>query len=129
MKLRVTGTSEVQDVELAPPELPRGAVAARDGAAVWVAFGGGTYRVERVTARPGRRSEAAEHDLRAPMPGRVLRVHVAAGQEVAKGAPLLVLEAMKMEHEVKAPRDGVVARLLCKAGEMVGLGDVLVELS
>jgi len=57
--------------------------------------------------------------LRATMPGRVLAVHVKAGDEVLKGMPLVVLEAMKMEQTVTAPSAGKVERVLCEVGEQV----------
>ena len=62
------------------------------------------------------------------MPGKVTKIFVAPGTAVLKGAPLLVLEAMKMEHQIRAPKDGTVAKIHPATGQMVGLGDVLVEL-
>jgi biotin carboxyl carrier protein len=62
------------------------------------------------------------------MPGVVTRVMVAVGDEVAKGQPLLALEAMKMEHVIRSPRAGRIARLGARAGEMVAGGATLVEL-
>jgi 3-methylcrotonyl-CoA carboxylase alpha subunit len=72
----------------------------------------------------------AEHTggLTAPMPGRVLTVFVTSGQRVARGAPLLAMEAMKMEHTVTAPRDGRVERILCSVGEQVKEGAELLVL-
>jgi 3-methylcrotonyl-CoA carboxylase alpha subunit len=57
--------------------------------------------------------------LVAPMPGRIVAVLVRQGQQVTRGAPLIVLEAMKMEHTVTAPAAGVVASVLVAAGEQV----------
>jgi biotin carboxyl carrier protein len=65
--------------------------------------------------------------LRAPMPGLVVRVLVEAGQEVAAGAGVVVLEAMKMENELNAPSAGVVGAIRVGAGEPVEKGQVLVE--
>ncbi len=65
--------------------------------------------------------------LVAPMPGRVVATLVAAGTEVSKGTPLLVLEAMKMEHTLQAPADGTVQGYRVKAGDQVGDGAVLVD--
>jgi 3-methylcrotonyl-CoA carboxylase alpha subunit len=53
-------------------------------------------------------------------------VHVAAGSRVAKGTPLLVMEAMKMEHAIVAPEDGIVEAVLYAAGEQVAEGAPLV---
>ena len=55
-----------------------------------------------------------------PMPGKIVRVLVAAGQPVAAGEALIVLEAMKMEHTMKAPADAVVAGVHAKEGDVVG---------
>jgi acetyl-CoA carboxylase carboxyltransferase component len=67
-------------------------------------------------------------ELTAPMTAKLLLVHVAAGQQVHAGEPLLVLEAMKMEHELVAPADGEVSELFFAAGEAVREGDALLRL-
>ena len=71
---------------------------------------------------------AAEHRIRAPMPGRVVLVQAAPGQAVNAGDVVLVIEAMKMELALKAPRDGVVAELRAVAGEFVEADAVLATL-
>ncbi|MBI2215434.1 MAG: acetyl-CoA carboxylase biotin carboxyl carrier protein subunit [Acidobacteria bacterium] len=78
--------------------------------------------------RSGDDGDDGSSHVRAIMPGRVSRVHVATGDAVRKGQGLLILEAMKMENEIVAPRDGVVAELLVHAGEAVESGDELVRL-
>ncbi|WP_035848048.1 biotin/lipoyl-containing protein, partial [Cupriavidus neocaledonicus] len=60
--------------------------------------------------------------LTAPMPGKVIAVMVEAGSTVARGTPLLVMEAMKMEHTISAPADGVVSEILYGVGEQVAEG-------
>ena len=70
---------------------------------------------------------AAEREVRAPMPGLVLRVLVEPGQEVAAGTGLVVLEAMKMENELTAPAAGTVAAVHAAPGDAVGKNDLLVE--
>jgi biotin carboxyl carrier protein len=67
--------------------------------------------------------------VKSQMPGRVVRLLVAVGEEVAKGTPLMVIEAMKMENEIKSPRVGVVARLCVKPGDLVEAKAELVELA
>ncbi|HIV70119.1 MAG TPA: ATP-grasp domain-containing protein [Candidatus Aquabacterium excrementipullorum] len=62
------------------------------------------------------------------MPGRVLALLVSAGQQVSKGQPLVVTEAMKMEHTLSAPHDGTVAELLCQVGDQVAEGTELLRL-
>lgn len=71
---------------------------------------------------------AAEREVRAPMPGLVLRVLAEPGQEVEAGAGLVVLEAMKMENELTAPTAGTVAAVHATPGDAVGKNDLLVEL-
>ena len=63
--------------------------------------------------------------VRSPMPGTVLVVKVAPGERVGAGAPLLVVEAMKMEHTLLAPVDGVVGEVLVQAGQQVALDETL----
>ena len=62
------------------------------------------------------------------MPGRIVAVAVKSGAKVAKGAPLVTLEAMKMEHALTAPFDGTVAELKVSAGDQVSEGALLVRL-
>jgi biotin carboxyl carrier protein len=66
--------------------------------------------------------------IKAIMPGRVVRVLVAEGDEVKKGEGLLILEAMKMENQIVAPRDGRVAALLVAPGQTVENGVELILL-
>jgi acetyl-CoA/propionyl-CoA carboxylase biotin carboxyl carrier protein len=67
--------------------------------------------------------------LVAPMPGRVLAVHHAAGDAVAAHAPVVVLEAMKMEHAISAPLAGTVSAVHVRPGDQVQRGDLLAEVS
>ena len=64
----------------------------------------------------------------APMPGKVVRVLVAAGDTVEAGQGLMVVEAMKMQNEMKAPRAGHVLHVAAKEGETVAAGQVLLTL-
>ncbi len=69
--------------------------------------------------------QVAEGSLLAPMPGSVIAVHAAVGDQVASGQPVLVMEAMKMQHTIAAPYDGVVTELAVAVGAQVTAGDVL----
>ncbi len=73
-------------------------------------------------AGPGRAA------IEAPMPGLVRAVLCASGTAVEAGAPLIVLEAMKMEHALKAPRAGLVAEILVEAGSQVEARQLLIRL-
>ncbi len=73
-------------------------------------------------------AQSGEFQLKAPMPGLIISIPVEAGQSVAKGDDLVVLESMKMQNELKAPRDGVVSRVHVGAGGSVEQNQVLVTL-
>jgi biotin carboxyl carrier protein len=61
----------------------------------------------------------------APMPGKIVRVLVEQGAQVAAGDGIIVVEAMKMQNEMKSPRAGTVTEIRAAAGETVNAGDVL----
>jgi acetyl-CoA/propionyl-CoA carboxylase biotin carboxyl carrier protein len=63
------------------------------------------------------------------MPGRVIAVRAAVGAAVEPGAPVVIIEAMKMEHAVASPIAGRVTRLVATEGAQVQRGDVLAEVS
>jgi len=77
----------------------------------------------------GRRHGALEAEGRqqilAPMPGKIVRVLVQAGEKVEAGQGLIVVEAMKMQNEIRSPKSGTVERLLVKEGQPVNAGEVL----
>ena len=62
------------------------------------------------------------------MPGKIVAILVKKDEAVVKGAPLLIMEAMKMEHTIAAPRDGVIEELLFEVGEQVTDGTQLLTL-
>jgi acetyl/propionyl-CoA carboxylase alpha subunit len=97
--------------------------------------GGITYdlRVEGLggeQAGPKARTAAAagEGAVTAIMPGKIIRVLVAQGQEVAEGDVVCILEAMKMENELQAPKSGVIKALYMQPGQDVEMGVVLAEI-
>ena len=67
-------------------------------------------------------------EIRAEWPGRVAALHVAAGDSVETGAPLVTLEAMKMLSDIEAPRAGAVSEVLVAVDQFVDQGTVLVRL-
>lgn len=71
-------------------------------------------------------SEAGHAEIRTAMPGKVVRILKAAGDAVAKGEGVIVVEAMKMQNELKSPKDGTVGEFKVGEGATVGAGDVLV---
>jgi biotin carboxyl carrier protein len=72
--------------------------------------------------------EAGPSRLAAPIPGKVVAVKVAVGDQVEPGQPLVVLEAMKMENELAAEQSGKVAAVHAAAGDTVEGGELLIEL-
>ena len=86
---------------------------------------GGSITFREVERFPDPSLAVAAGSLTAPMPGAVVNVHVAAGDQVTAGQPLLVLEAMKMLHTIGAPADGIVAELHVTVGQNVDVGMVL----
>ncbi|MFD9943439.1 biotin carboxylase N-terminal domain-containing protein [Nonomuraea sp. NPDC059023] len=102
---------------------------ARDGETVWIGRDGGAWALTRHRiGDPGDRPGAAgggDGVVRSPMPGTVLLVKAAVGDQVTKDQPLVVVEAMKMEHTVTAPVDGVVRELPVRAGQSVDMDVVL----
>lgn len=101
----------------------------RIGGATHVWIGGEVHVLQPETAGGG-----AEHvvhlqpQVLSPMPGKVLQVLVAAGQNVTAGDGLIIVEAMKMEHRIVAEGDAVVRAVHAIAGQMVDGGAVLIEL-
>ena len=85
---------------------------------LWLAHEGYAYRVREPSIEETHQT-SAEGEVRAPMPGSVLSVHVAAGDEVKEGQTLAVVESMKMELSLTCPFDGTVARVEAKAGDRV----------
>ncbi|MDH4131136.1 MAG: acetyl-CoA carboxylase biotin carboxyl carrier protein subunit [Gemmatimonadota bacterium] len=86
-----------------------------------------TRHIRSLTGEGRQRVGAGE--VKAPMPGLVLRVLVGSGEQVEAGAGLVVLEAMKMENQIKAPAPGVVEAVRVEAGQAVEKGQILVVLA
>ena len=90
---------------------------------------GFTVRLFEHDRFPERIAAQGHGGCRAPMPGRVVQVLVSAGESVAAGASLVILEAMKMEQVITAPQAGTVARICVEVGGRVEAGAILVELA
>lgn len=96
----------------------------------WVA--GETYRFCGLDQDAGQELSAHADDgeaaLIAPMPGKVVKVLVKAGDEVKRGTKLMIIESMKMETEISAPGDGRVFAVKYGEGDVFREGEVLVEM-
>jgi propionyl-CoA carboxylase alpha chain len=88
----------------------------------------GASELHEVPRFPPLAAAEARGGCRAPMPGKILHVHVSPGARVRRGDTLVVLEAMKMEHTVAAPHDGTVREVPVEPGQQVEAGEVLVVL-
>jgi len=101
-----------------------------NGGAYEVSVEGRRFPVEVVDARSTLR-KAAQHrhvgtaELRAPMPGKIVKLLVMEGAAVKAGQGVLVMEAMKMQNEIKSTKNGIVKKLGVKEGAPVNAGDVL----
>ncbi len=88
----------------------------------------GQWTVARLSRFPVRQRDSDLEMASAPMPGQVLKILIEKGQHVQAGAPLLILEAMKMEQTIRAMLSGVVEAVLVQPGQVVSPGDLLVRI-
>lgn len=90
--------------------------------------GGRSVAIETLEKKARKRSQAPAGAMVSPMPGKVLKVFVAQGERVKAGAPLLILEAMKMEHTIKASHEGLVEKVCFVEDDLVEGGVELVKI-
>ena len=103
-------------------------VVARGTNTDWGCVDGRTYCWPRGPQHDDAPHDTGDAPIAATMPATVTAVTVTAGQTVARGDTLVVLEAMKMEIPLRAPRDGRVTAVRCEEGDRVDAGEPLVEL-
>ncbi|MDH3233610.1 MAG: acetyl-CoA carboxylase biotin carboxylase subunit [Alphaproteobacteria bacterium] len=107
----------------------RGALAYVEGNEVHLELDGVSATIRELPAYAGALgAEAGDGVIRAPLTGKVLRAPRKAGDRVAAGDVLFIVEAMKMEHEVRAPQDGVIAECLIAEGEQVPIDQVMLRI-
>ncbi len=111
------------DLVVAPGEAP-GTLSVRVEHATFQAVVDGGR--DRHRLGKGRVAKDVEQRVIAPMPGRVVRLLVAPGDEVTEGQGVVVVEAMKMENELRAPRSGRIREVLAEEGASVEAGRTLV---
>ncbi len=101
-----------------------------DGATLWLGRDGAAWAMTEAP-RLGKAGAASAHsgEITSPMPGTVVAVRVANGDDVVAGQTLLVVEAMKMEHTMNSPHDGVVDDLRVRTGDSVKVDQHLVTVS
>ena len=113
LSVRIDGQVVDLTTEGTPPEL--GAIASGHRSYVRVE----SERQCAADAAKKGKTGGSEKLVKAPMPGRIVKLLVASGDDVEAGQPLLVMEAMKMENEIKAKTSGKIADILVKVGETV----------
>ncbi|NRG19194.1 acetyl/propionyl/methylcrotonyl-CoA carboxylase subunit alpha [Rhizobiales bacterium] len=141
LKLKIDVSGETRDIDIAweggrivsenGVEVPdKAGEVLRRGAVVWAFEGGRAVRVAKVDAL-ARDVEPAHGtaSVKAPMHGKVIAIHVKAGDHVTKGDRLAVVEAMKMEHAITAPRDGVIEDVPVVEGDQVDQGTAVVVMN
>lgn len=89
---------------------------------------GKSYRIEKKSAfqilgEKGEQSQKSE--IKAFMPGKIIKILAVKGEEVLKGQAVLILEAMKMQNEIKSPQKGVIKEIAPKVGESIETGSLL----
>jgi biotin carboxyl carrier protein len=108
-------------------------VVVRDGSRRYVAVGGHSLVREERGGREQGAAAAVEdvvagiQTIRAPMPGKVVKIAAAEGDAVEKGRTVVVVEAMKMEHPLTAAGAGTVKKILCREGQNVDADQPLAE--
>lgn len=121
--LRIDGNVVDLTVEGTPPEL--GLVAG--GTRLYVRVESDRMRTALAAKRPAG-GAGGDQIVKSPMPGRVLKVLVSEGDEVERGTPLVVVEAMKMENELRASGPGKVIKVFASPGQTVEGGAKLLQL-
>ena len=112
-----------RDIQVAPAGTPGEVLVSLDGRSVTAVVNG--RRGGRSSSDGGAHARG-EQTVVAPMPGRVVRLLVAIGDEVAARQPIVVVEAMKMENELRSPKAGRVKEIAVAAGDSVEAGRILV---
>jgi biotin carboxyl carrier protein len=99
---------------------------------LWLHVNGRTFTMDGGSGRKSRKKAGAggsSDTVVSPMPGKVTKILVNVGTEVAAGQAVLVMEAMKMEYTLKSEIAGTIASVDCTVGEQVVLGKTLVKIT
>jgi 3-methylcrotonyl-CoA carboxylase alpha subunit len=101
------------------------------GEMIYIRAFGRTFelRIVNPVEQASQRSRGVRNRARAPMPGVVVDIHVAEGEEIAKGQTMMTIESMKILTAIPAPRQGKVNKIHFKPGQSFEKGAVLVTLS
>jgi biotin carboxyl carrier protein len=94
---------------------------------LWIHFGGRTFKYAPKTkgAKGGLAASAEPGNIKAPMPGKIMKVYFSPGESVEQNAVIIKMEAMKMEYSLKTDVAGTVKEVNCAEGDQVALGHLL----
>src|SRR5262249_3435008 len=84
-----------------------------------------TFDPRDMRSKSGGALQTGRHEISSPMPGKIVRILVAPGDQVEEGRGLLVVEAMKMQNELKSPKSGRVVEMRAKVNAAVAAGEVV----
>jgi biotin carboxyl carrier protein len=129
LRITLQGKTYEVGVEVLDTESPAAASAPVHAAPAAVVASAPPARAPAAAAPAAAASAAGGHTVTSPMPGVVMKLNVAIGQEVAKDQVVLVLDAMKMESPIYAPCAGTVSSILVRETDAVVEGQVLIQLS
>ena len=105
------------------------AIVSEAGQGFEITLGGHRFHVEFPDSGELRRSKSSTHggisEIRAPMPGKIVRVMASAGDDVLENQGIVVMEAMKMQNEIRSPKSGRILELRVIEGNAVGMGDLI----
>ncbi|TGJ98228.1 biotin/lipoyl-binding protein [Leptospira langatensis] len=108
--------------------LPDGSVALLKSGKLYIHTKGKTFQFS-IKGKESSNSEAAQFEIKSPMPGKIIKMEVKPGDKVKKGQTLAVVEAMKMEHALRAGLDADVKEVHSQPGDIVSQDQLLVLLS
>ncbi len=119
------------DGEILPFFMTQQADGPVDRLSIWLQ--GQVYHLERhsanVRAAGAKPSMLSDGDIKAPMPGTVLKILAQPGDSVAANQPLIIMESMKMEMTLSVPQAGTVQAVRCEEGQLVDMGAILMQLT
>ncbi|RIJ71388.1 ATP-grasp domain-containing protein [Nakamurella silvestris] len=125
----VAGTFDGSELVLTADGLAHRLSVAVIGEVTWFGLAGRTFQIRQAApVRAGDRSVARGGQIRSPMPGTVIAVLAAAGEEVLPGRSIAVVEAMKMEHTLRAEIAGSIEEVLVRVGDQVAVDQLLASI-
>lgn len=128
-KTLISVSQNCQRIYLASLDKRFRAVTARSKDKIFVWLDGRVHELVEIEETNEAANLHSNHDeIRAPMPGQIIKLNVVQGESVEKDQIVAVLEAMKMEHNLRAPRSGVVGVVEVKQGQTVSADTLLVHL-